>query len=99
MVDTLLQLTDSKKYDLYGKPLGVHRKIRETPFVQKILPSTINFETTKYIFVIKTWSAYALDKNVQEKNGIKTCNLRTAYLFNPNKLDYYLKPLGQIIYE
>lgn len=49
--------------------------------------------------VQKIWGTYAPDKDVQEKNGIKTCNLRAAYLFNPNKLDYYLKPLGQIIYE
>ncbi len=47
----------------------------------------------------KIWGTYAPDKDVQEQNGIKTCNLRAAYLFNPNKLDYYLKPLGQIIYE
>ncbi len=51
-VDTVLQLTNSKMSDIYDNPIDVYRKMKETPFMQKILPAMVDyFETEKYIFV------------------------------------------------
>ncbi len=51
-VDTVLQLTGSKMSDIYDNPINVYRKMKETPFMQKILPSMVNyFETKRHIYV------------------------------------------------
>lgn len=51
-VDTVLQLTNSALRELYSDPITIYRKMKKTPFMQEILPSTIDyFETKKYIFV------------------------------------------------
>ena len=51
-VDSVLQLTDSKMSDIYDNPIDVYRKMKETPFMQKILPVIVDyFETKNYIFV------------------------------------------------
>jgi serine/threonine protein phosphatase 1 len=51
-VDTVLQLTDSKASDIYDNPVSVYRKMKETPFMKKILPTMVDyFETDKYVFV------------------------------------------------
>lgn len=51
-VDTVLQLTNSKLADLYDYPAEVYYRMRETPFMQKILPAMSDyFETENYIFV------------------------------------------------
>ena len=51
-VDTVCQLTNSTLTDIYDHPLEVYRKMKETPFLQKILPTMVDyFETQNYIFV------------------------------------------------
>lgn len=51
-VDTVLQLTNSKLSDLYNNPSAVYHKMKETAFMQKILPTMVDyFETKNYIFV------------------------------------------------
>ncbi len=51
-IDTVLQLTNSKISDVYDNPIDVYRKMKETPFMQKILPAMVDyFEMEKYIFV------------------------------------------------
>jgi len=51
-VDTVLQLTNSKLSDLYNNPSEVYHKMKETPFMQKILPAMVDyFETKRQIFV------------------------------------------------
>lgn len=51
-VDTVLQLTDSIADELYNNPVDIYHKMKQTPFMKKILPSMINYyETEKYIFV------------------------------------------------
>ena len=51
-VDTVCQLTDIGLSDLYDNPNEVYYRMRETPFMKKILPSMIDFfETEKHIFV------------------------------------------------
>lgn len=51
-VNTILQLTDSKSTDLYNNPSDIYHKMKEIPFMQKILPAMVDyFETEKYIFV------------------------------------------------
>ena len=51
-VDTVLQLIGSKMSDIYDNPIDVYRKMKDTPFMQKILPAMVDyFETEKYIFV------------------------------------------------
>ena len=51
-VDSILQLTDSKMSNIYDDSIDVYRKMKDTPFIQKILPAMVDyFETEKYIFV------------------------------------------------
>jgi serine/threonine protein phosphatase 1 len=51
-VDTVLQLTDSKLTDLYNYPSEVYYKMKETPFIKKILPAMVDyFETESHVFV------------------------------------------------
>lgn len=52
LCDTVLQLTKSSKIDIYNDTQEVLRKINESPFVQKIIPSMLDYyETDNYIFV------------------------------------------------
>ncbi len=51
-VDTVLQLTGTGLADLYDNPSGVYYRMKETPFMQKILPAMVDyFETENHIFV------------------------------------------------
>lgn len=51
-VGTVLQLTRSTVDDLYVNVIDVYHRMKETPFMQKILPAMVNYyETKKYIFV------------------------------------------------
>lgn len=50
-VDTVLQLT-GEYYVNFGNEIEIKEKLSKTPFVQKIIPSTVDyFETNNYIFV------------------------------------------------
>lgn len=49
-VDTVLQLTGSTTADLYDNPREVYLKMRETPFIKKILPAMVDYcETQNHI--------------------------------------------------
>ncbi len=51
-VDTVCQLTNSKLSDIYNNPLEVYHKMKESPFLLKILPAMVDyFETKNHIFV------------------------------------------------
>ncbi len=55
-VDTLLQLT-GLTYDDLDRPVDVYRKAKMVPYVNKIIPKTLNYyETKNYIFVhVRSW--------------------------------------------
>ncbi len=51
-VDTVVQLADCKPSDVYNNPIDVYHKIKQTPFLNKILPAMLDyFETKNYVFV------------------------------------------------
>lgn len=51
-LETALLLTDSKVEDLENNDEAIYNKLLETPYVQNIIPATVNyFETDHYIFV------------------------------------------------
>jgi serine/threonine protein phosphatase 1 len=51
-VDTVCQLTNMTLSELYNNPSEAYYRMRETPFMQRILPQMMDyFETKKYIFV------------------------------------------------
>ncbi len=51
-VNTVLQLTDCLEKDLFSNPEEVGKKLLQTPFIQKIIPSMLDYyETKNYIFV------------------------------------------------
>lgn len=54
-VDTVLQLTNSKLSDLYNNPSEVYHKMKATPFMQKILPSMVDYFEGKSFICIHGW--------------------------------------------
>lgn len=51
-VDTVCQLTDSVQEELFFNTDHIYRRLRDGPFVQRIIPSMVDFfETPHYIFV------------------------------------------------
>lgn len=51
-VDTVCQLANMSLTNLYDFPEEAYRKIKQTPFLQKILPNMVDYlEIEKYIFV------------------------------------------------
>ncbi len=51
-VDTMLQLTNAEPASLQNYNVGIGRRFANSPYIQKIIPATVDFfETEHYIFV------------------------------------------------